>query len=77
MGYCETLSSHIIVNTHCIRFLFHLTAVLVGNVVGTQIGQKSKTRDVVYHNSLHMLDIIISLLSIIKCRWQTISIIHF
>ena len=46
----------------------------MGNVVGTLIGQISKTQSVVDYDSLHKLDIVISLLSIIKGRWQTISL---
>ena len=41
----------------------------MGNVVGTLIGQISKTQNVVDYDSLHKLDIVISVLSIIKGRW--------
>ena len=69
-----SLPSYITVHNYCISFLCHLTAILMGNVVGTLIGQISKTQNVVDYDSLHRLNIVISLLSIIKGRWQTISL---
>ena len=69
-----SLPSYITVHNYCISFLCDLTAILMGNVVGTLIGQISKTQNVVDYDSLHKLDIVISLLSIIKGRWQTICL---